>query len=91
VAAYAIYINTFFQGPVAIERSEDDKPVAYATEHDAQLEIADLTIIRLQQFIAGERDFGDAITVEEYVEPVHLHPDGSITDEHGNTYPNPSW
>src|ERR1051325_7429410 len=80
--AYAIYIDTFFQGRIPIERDENDRPVAYATERDAQLEIADVTIERLRQFLAGERDFEDAITVEEYVEPVDLHPDGSITDQH---------
>jgi hypothetical protein len=43
------------------------------------------------KFLAGERDFEDATTIEEYVVPVDLHPDGSITDEDGNTFPNDSW
>jgi hypothetical protein len=91
IPAYAIYIDTLCQGRVPIERDEKNKPVTYATERDAQLEIADVTIDRIQQFIAGGRDYDDAMTVEEYVEPVDLHPDGSITDEHGNSFPNDSW
>jgi hypothetical protein len=86
--AFTIYINAFCSGLVAIERDENNLPVAYATEHGAQMEIVDSTILRLEQFLAGERDFDDAITIEEYVVPVDLHPDGSITDEDGNTYPN---
>jgi hypothetical protein len=88
VKAYAIYIDTICSGRVPIERNEKGGPVAYVSEHDAQLEIADGTMERLRQFLAGERDFDDAITVEEYVEAVELHPDGSITDEYGNTYPS---
>lgn len=91
IPAYAIYIDTLCQGRVAIERDDKNQPVSYATERDAQLEIADVTIDRIRQFIAGERDYDDAMTVEEYVEAVDLHPDGSITDEYGNTYPNESW
>jgi hypothetical protein len=91
ISGYAIYIGTFCQGAVAVERGEHDKPIAYPTERAAQCEIVESTIIRLQQFLAGERDFEDATTVEEYIVPVDLHPDGSITDEDGNTFPNDSW
>jgi hypothetical protein len=41
---------------------------------------------RLRQFLDGERDFADAITVEEYVVPVTVHPDGTITDETGRCF-----
>ena len=91
VTAYAIYIDTICQGRIPIERNDLNQPVTYVTERDAQLEIADVIIDRIKQFIAGKRDYEDAITIEEYVEPVDLHPDGSITDEHGNTYPNDNW
>jgi hypothetical protein len=88
---YAIYINTFFRGPVAIERDENEKPVAYPTERAAQCEVVDLAIIRLQQFLAGQRDYEDATHIEEYIVPVDLDPDGSITDQNGKTFPNPNW
>ena len=90
-SGHAIYIDTFFQGPVAAERSEADKPIAYPTKRAAQCEIAELAIIRLEQFLAGERDFEDATTIEEFIVPVDLHPDGSITDEYDCSYPNDSW
>ena len=41
---------------------------------------------RLQEFIEGERDFEDAITVEEYVVAVDVLPDGTIMDTDGNRF-----
>lgn len=83
---YCIYINTFFQGPVPTVSDGEGKYVVFETELEAQKEIADNAMIRLQQFLLGERDFEDAITVEEYVMPVKVHPDGTITDEAGNRF-----
>ena len=48
--------------------------------------VAEHRLIQLQHFIDGERDFDDAITVEEYVVPVTVHPDSTITDEDGNGF-----
>ena len=42
--------------------------------------------IRLVQFLDGEREFAEAITVEEYVVPVTVHPDGVITDAEGRSF-----
>jgi hypothetical protein len=81
-----IYINFIFQGPRPILSDGDDKYVVFETELEAQKEIVDNQLIRLQQFLDGERDYDDAITVEEYVVPVTVHPDGSFTDEAGNCY-----
>ena len=64
----------------------EGKYVVFETELEAQKEIVDNAMIRLEQFMEGERDFGDAITVEEYVVPVTVHPDGVITDEDGNCF-----
>ena len=85
-AGFCIYIDTFFQGPVPVVSDGDDKYVVFETELDAQKEIADYAMTRIQQFLDGERDFGDAMTVEEYTVPVTVHPDGSITDEAGNSF-----
>lgn len=41
---------------------------------------------RLRQFLEGERDFEDAMTVEEYIVDVNVFPDGSITDAAGNIF-----
>ena len=83
---FTIYINTFFQGPVPVLTGDDEKYIVFETELEAQKEIVDCAMIRLQQFLDDERDYDDAITVEEYVVPVTVHPDGSFTDEAGNCY-----
>jgi hypothetical protein len=71
--------------------SDDDGYVVFETELEAQKEIVDNQMTRLQQFLDGERDFEDAIEVEEYVVPVTVHPDGVITDEAGRCFgPRPS-
>lgn len=82
---YCIYIRTFCQGPVPVV-SDDDAYVVFETEVEAQKEIVDYAMTRLQQFLDGERDFDDAMTVDEYVIPVTVHPDGTITDEDGNCF-----
>jgi hypothetical protein len=82
---FCIYIDTFCQGPVPVVSGENGY-VIFSTELEAQREIVDNQMTRLQQFLDGEREFEDAITVEEYVVPVALHPDGTITDADGNTF-----
>ncbi len=89
--AFCIYIDTSFQGPVAIERDEHEMPVVYPTREEAEREIAEVCIERPRQFLAGERDFADAITVEEYVVPVTMLPAGAIIDEDGNIFPREGW
>jgi len=76
---FCIFINTFFQGPVpSVREGDDDHVVVFNTRREAELEIVDFLKTRLHQFINGERDFDDAITVEEYVVPVEVRPDGTI-------------
>ena len=82
---FCIYINTFCQGPVPVV-SDDDGYVVFATELEAQKEIVDNQMTRLQQFLDGEREFEDAIEVEEYIVPVTVHPDGKIVDEDGRCF-----
>jgi hypothetical protein len=82
---FCIYINTLFQGPVPVV-SDGEKYIVFETELEAQREIVDNAMIRLEQFMDGERDFGDAITIEEYVVSVTVHPDGKFTDEDGNCF-----
>jgi hypothetical protein len=53
---------------------------------EAQREIADNQLIRIQQFLVGERDFEDAIVTDEFVLPVEVWPDGSISIEGGRIY-----
>ncbi len=91
---YCIFIHTLCQGrvPSVHESKADDPPGAsesicvFATEREAQLEIADFMMTRLREFLDGERDFEDATTTEEYVAAVAVHPDGTITDDHGRRF-----
>jgi hypothetical protein len=82
---FCIYIHTFYQGPVPLV-SDEHGYVVFATEREAQREIVDYQITRLQQFLDGEREFEDAIETEEYVMPVTVHPGGVIVDEDGRSF-----
>lgn len=84
-SGYAIFCPTVFQGTMPA-CYEDDCPVVFATELEAQREIADHQLIRIQQFLDGERDFDDAITTDEFVLPVDIWPDGSISTNDGQLY-----
>jgi hypothetical protein len=85
---YCIFIDTVCEGAVPRVRgttAEDavDAPEGiclFRTELEAQREIADAMMTRLEEFLDGERDFEDAISVEEYVVEVELGPDGVVVD-----------
>lgn len=91
---YCIFIDTICQGPVpsvtepypADSHNAAERICVFPTEREAQSEIVDSMMIRLQQFLDGERDFDDAITVEEYVVEVGICPDGTIVDVDGNEF-----
>lgn len=80
---FCIFIDTVCGGPVPSVFGRQ-APVVYATEEEAQREIADNQITRLQEFLDGQRDFEDAMTVEEYIVPVCVHPNGDITELEGH-------
>jgi len=63
-----------------------NKPCVFATHEEAAREVADCMITRLEEFLAGERDFDDAMTVEEYIVEVCRLPDGSIVTKDGNKF-----
>ena len=75
-----IFIDTLCEGSVPSVRDENGRPFVFATELEAQREIADHMQIRLQQFIDGEREFEDSITCEEYVVDVDVLEDGTVVD-----------
>jgi len=85
-SGYCIFLNTVCEGIVPAWSDERGLPVIYETEVEAQKEIAELTIARLQEFLEGERLFGDAMTVEDFVLAVDVWPDGSISTEDGTVY-----
>jgi hypothetical protein len=84
--AFCIFIDTICEGRIPAWHDEKLMPVVYSTVEAAQREIADDIVERLQQFLDGERDFDDAMTVEDYILPVKVFPDSSILDEDGNCF-----
>jgi hypothetical protein len=89
--SYCIYVNTVCDGPVPVERDEHGNPVTYLTRTDAEKVIAEDVIERLRQFLDDEREFDDALTIEEYVTEVKVLPDGSIVDAAMNHFSYNNW
>ncbi len=58
----------------------------FETELEAQKEIVDYQMTRLQQFLDGEREYEDAIETEEYVVAVIIQSNGKIVDECGRCF-----
>ena len=65
---------------------ETDYPVVFGTELEAQREIADTQLTRIQEFLDGHRDYDDAISTDEFVLPVDVLPDGRISIEDGSVF-----
>lgn len=82
---FCIFIDALFEGRVP-GVSDTEHYVVFATKRDAQIEIADNMISRIQEFINGERDYDDATTVQEFVVPVVVSSDGTLVDERGNQF-----
>lgn len=82
---FCIYVCTAV-GQTPVWWDKEKRPVVYETELAAQREIAEGVINRLEQFMRGECDFEDAISNDEYIVPVSVFADGSITDEDGNYF-----
>ncbi len=61
-------------------------PSNFSTELEAQREIADNQLTRIQEFLDGQRDYEDAITTDEFILPVDVWPDGHISNEGGSVF-----
>ena len=85
-SAFCVFIDTVCEGRVPAWHDENLMPLVFPTLEEAQREVVELVMDRLQQFIDGQRDFDDAMTVEDYILPVDVLPDGSVLDEDGNYY-----
>jgi len=85
-SAYAIFTRTICEGLVPAWYDDSNFPVVYATENEAQREIANSLMEHVQQFLDGERDFEDAISVDDFILPIDVWPDGSISTEDGSTF-----
>jgi hypothetical protein len=87
--AFAIFQETICDGIAPTWRDENGFPIVYATEREAQVEIAEMVIEHLRQFIAGERDFDEVVTEGDFVLPVEVWPDGTIQTEDGLRFGKP--
>lgn len=89
-SGYCIFVDTLCQGAVPHVKdsgpNDSERVCIFPTELEAQREIADFMITRIQQFLDGERDFEDAVAVEEYIVAVDVFPDGMIVDADGNAF-----
>ncbi len=74
------------EGKIPAWRSDSGGFLLHPSEREAQMEIADYSMIRIRQFQQCERDFDDALTVEEFIEPVITRADGTFVDLDGNSY-----
>ena len=88
---FCIYIDTICHGAVPVERDDKGNAVVYSSVTYAQRVIAEDTIERLRQFLEGERDYEDAMTIEEDIVEVDVFPDGSISDATGNVFGQLKW
>ena len=86
MTAYCIFMDTVCEGKIPAWRNESGGFLLHATEREAQMEIADYSMIRIRQFQHGERDFEDALTVEDFIEPVTTRDDGTFSDLDGKSY-----
>jgi hypothetical protein len=89
--AYCIFTDTVCEGQVPAWHDKNLMPVVYLTVEAAQREIADHVMEKLQQFLDDERDFDDAMEVEDYILPVIVLYNGSIIDEDGNHFGKKDW
>ena len=69
---YMIVLDTLVEGTVPSVYDGQGEPCIFMTRVEAEREIADNLITRLQEFIEGQRDFEDAMTVEEYIVEVEV-------------------
>jgi hypothetical protein len=85
-SGFAIFTTYFFQGIMPACYDGSNFPVVFETELEAQREIADNQLTRIQEFLDGQRGFEDAIATEEFVLPVDVWPDGRISIEDGSVF-----
>jgi hypothetical protein len=83
-AGYCIYINTLLHGATPSLRTDNGNLFVFQSRKEAEREIAENMMTKLQEYMDGQREFDDAVTLEEYVVDVTVQPDGSVTDKNGN-------
>jgi len=83
---YCIFIDCVCGGMTPVWRDAEGKWIVYETKAEADAEILDDFLEKQRQFFAGERDFDDAMTIEDIICEVTQLPDGSLVDEWGRVF-----
>lgn len=83
---YCIFVDTVCTGMTPVWRDEDGEWVVYETKAEAQAQILDDFLERLRQYLDGEREFDDAMEVEDIICKVERLSDGSVVDEFGRVF-----
>ena len=65
---------------------ETNYPVVFPIELEAQCEIADNQLTRIREFLDGVCDYDDTISTDEFVLPVNVQLDGSISTQDGRVF-----
>lgn len=84
--AFAIFTETLCEGLIPAWHDDRGVPVSYATEREAEVEIAEMMIDHLEEFLAGERDFDDASICSDFILPVFVLPDGCLYIDDGRFF-----
>ncbi len=83
---FALFIDTVFQGPMPSWYDEDGYPVTYCSKRKAQEEIADTQMEYWRQFMARERPFEDAVSIDDYIVSVRRLADRTIQTKDGRIF-----
>ena len=81
-----LFVDTLCDGWVPVETDEAGRPVVYRTRLEAERVVAENTMEHLQEVLAGEREFEDAMNPEDQIVEVTVFEDGSIEDSFGNRF-----
>jgi len=79
--AFCVFIDSVCEGRVPLVKDANGKPFLFSTREEAERDIIESLMIRLQQCLDGEREFDDAIEVEEFVVRVSVLADGTVQEE----------
>lgn len=66
---FGIFVDTPVRKKIRI-RDENDQPLAFPSESEAEKAVARLTIRRIQAFLDGHISFEDAMRMPEYYEEI---------------------
>jgi len=71
---------------VPYEKDQTGSPIVYDTLQETQRVLVEGIMERLQEFLSGQREFEDAMTVEEYIAEVAVYSDGAVGNGDGDLF-----